>query len=81
MSYYLEEQILENQKVIMSGLTDLNTSVAALQAEWTKFLADLTGVLANTDSDVAVEAASKLVDAQTAAIAAEDTTITPPPAT
>jgi hypothetical protein len=71
-------KILANQETEMSGLTDLNTAIAALQAEWTKFLADLTAVLANTDSDAAVEQASALVAQQTAAIAAEDAVVNPP---
>jgi hypothetical protein len=60
----------------MSGLTDLNTAVAAMQAEWTTFLADITTALANVDPDAAVESAAQLVAAQTAAFSTEDSVVT-----
>jgi hypothetical protein len=70
--------ILTNQENIMSGLTDLqdaNTAqaaaIAAMQAEWTTFLADVTAALSNADSDAAVESAAQLVAQQTAAISAQ----------
>jgi hypothetical protein len=58
-----------NRKVddVMTGLTDLNANVAAMQAEWATFLSDMTAALANEDSDAAVESAAQLVAAQTAA--------------
>jgi hypothetical protein len=65
---------------LMSGLDDLNAAITAMQAEWTTFLADLTTALGNEDSDAAVEAAAQLVQAQTAAIAAEDAVVNPPAA-
>jgi hypothetical protein len=73
--------IINDEENAMSGLTDLNTNIAALQAEWTQFLTDLNNALANEDSDAAVEAASQLVAQQTAAIAAEDAIVNPPAAT
>ena len=72
------DAILNKEGILMSGLSDLNSNVAALQAEWTTFLADLTTALGNSDSDAAVEAAAQLVAAQTAAIAAEDAIVNPP---
>ena len=72
--------ILQKEGITMSGLTDLNANIAALQAEWTTFLADLTTALGNSDSDAAVESAAQLVAAQTAAIAAEDAVVNPPAA-
>lgn len=68
-------QILANQKAEMGALQNLNDNITALQAEWAKFLADLTTVLAGTNSEAAVQAAADLVAQQTAAIASEDTTI------
>jgi hypothetical protein len=65
---------------LMSGLTDLNAAIAAMQAEWTTFLADLTNALANDDPDAAVEAAAQLIEAQTAALTAEDAVVNPPAA-
>ena len=47
------------RKGIMSGLTDLQAAIAAMQSEWQTFLTDLTNALANADSDAAVEAASQ----------------------
>jgi ribosomal 50S subunit-associated protein YjgA (DUF615 family) len=72
------DRIEKQQENEVSGLTDLNTNIAALTAEWTTFLADLTTALGNTDSDAAVEAAAQLVAQQTAAIAAEDAIVNPP---
>lgn len=60
----------------MSGLTDLQAAITAMQNEWTQFLSDLTNVLQNNDSDAAVEQASQLVQQQTQAIQAEDATVT-----
>jgi hypothetical protein len=62
----------------MSGLTSLNANLVTLQSEWTTFLTDLTNVLANNDSDVAVQQAADLVAAQTSAIASEDAIVNPP---
>jgi hypothetical protein len=72
------DRIEHQEENEVSGLTDLTTNVAALQAEWTTFLANLTTALGNTDSDAAVEAAAQLVAQQTAAIAAEDAIVNPP---
>lgn len=70
------DQILAEQKEIMAAIDTLNANIAALQAEWTKFLADLTTVLAGTGpAEAQVQAAADLVAQQTAAIAGEDTTI------
>ncbi len=68
-------QVLANQKAEMGALQNLNDNITALEAQWTKFLADLTTVLAGTNSEAAVQAAADLVAQQTAAIASEDTTI------
>ena len=62
----------------MSGLTDLQTAITNMQAEWSQFLTDLTTALENQDSDAAVEAAAQLVNQQTQAIAAEDAVVNPP---
>lgn len=59
----------------MGALQNLNDNITALQAEWAKFLADLSVVLAGTNSEAAVQAAADLVAQQTTAIAGEDTTI------
>ena len=72
------DRIEHQEENEVSGLTDLTTNLATLQAEWTTFLADLTTALGNTDSDAAVEAAAQLVAQQTAAIAAEDAIVNPP---
>jgi hypothetical protein len=80
------------REFLMSGLTDLQanvaaqtTALAALQAEWSTFLADLTTALGNADSDAAVEAAAQLVaqqtenvNALTAALQTEDAVVNPP---
>jgi len=74
------EKTMEDK--IMSGLTDLQANITAMQAEWTTFLADLTAALGNEDSDAAVEAAAQLVAAQTSAMqAADPVTGTTPAAT
>jgi hypothetical protein len=66
------DRIESNQEKTVSGLTDLNANIAALQAEWTTFLADMTTALSNEDSDAAVEAAAQLVAQQTAALQSAD---------
>lgn len=75
-------RIETNQETEMSGLTDLQGAITAMQAEWTTFLADVTAALGNEDSDAAVEAASQLVATQTAAMVAADPANAPaaPPA-
>ena len=70
--------ILQKEGIEVSGLSDLNANLSALQAEWSQFLSDLTTALQNEDSDAAVEAAAQLVAQQTAAIAAEDAIVNPP---
>jgi hypothetical protein len=64
------EKTMEDK--IMSGLTDLQANITAMQAEWTTFLSDLTTALGNEDSDAAVEAAAQLVAQQTTAMQAAD---------
>jgi hypothetical protein len=71
------DQILEKQAESMSALSNLNDNITALQAEWAKFLVDLQSVLSQPNTDIAVQQAADLVATQTAAIAAEDTTIKP----
>lgn len=75
------DRIESNQEKTVSGLTDLNANIAALQAEWTTFLADMTTALSNEDSDAAVEAAAQLVAQQTAALQAADPVTGTPGAT
>lgn len=86
MNYFRDKilaQILENTEKTMSGLTDLNAAVAALQAEVVTILADIATALQNSDSDAAVEQASQLVATATAQLAAGDpvtgTAATTPP--
>ena len=78
-------RVLYNQELMMSGLTDLQANLTAMQSEWATFLADMQQALANEDSDTAVEQAAQLVAAQTAAMQAADpvtgTAATPAPGT
>jgi len=74
------DQLKQKEDITLSGLTDLQGAITAMQAEWTTFLADLTTALGNEDSDAAVEAAAQLVEAQTAAMQAADP-LAPAPAT
>lgn len=78
------KQILAAQENQVSGLTDLNANIVALNQEWLTFLNDVTAALQNDDPDAAVEQAAALVAAQTQAIQTADatvtgTTTTPPP--
>jgi hypothetical protein len=65
-------RILYTQEIIVSGLTDLNTNLATLQAEITTFLADMATALGNEDSDAAVEQAAQLVAQMTASLQGAD---------
>jgi hypothetical protein len=79
-TYETLKQILANQGVIMSGLTDLQAAIAALQQGILKILADIATALQNDDPDAAVEDASQLVTQATAQLAAGDPLNVPPPA-
>jgi hypothetical protein len=69
---------LEHQ--LTTGLDDLNTQIAALQAAWTTLLADLGAILANPNlaEDAKVEQAAQLIAPLVAAIGAEDAVVNPP---
>jgi DNA-binding GntR family transcriptional regulator len=54
------------------GFTDLQASVASLQAEQITFLQDVQAALQNGDSDVALEAIAQQLNALTSAQVAAD---------
>jgi hypothetical protein len=73
-------KILKNTEKILSGLSDLQTADAALQAIVLKVLTDIQTALANDDSDAAVEAASGIVNQAVTDLTNADATLTTPPA-
>ena len=72
-------KILRNTEKILSGLSDLQTVDAALQAIVLKILTDIQTALANDDSDTAVEAASVIVNQAVTDLTNADTGLTTPP--
>jgi hypothetical protein len=71
--------ILKNTEKILTGLSDLQTADAALQAIVLKILTDIQTALANDDSDAAVEAASVIVNQAVTDLTNADTGLTTPP--
>ncbi len=76
--------ILDNQEIIMSDLTNLDTAIAALQTEvgnigtqMDRLLADLTGAHA-TGNQAAIDTATAAVQAQVDALKAIATRLNPP---
>jgi hypothetical protein len=78
------DQIIQGQKelkgAIVTAVDDLTAAVQAMRAEWTTFLADLTNALNQPDQTAAIQAATALVQQQTADMQTEDAAVNPPAA-
>jgi hypothetical protein len=78
------DQIIQGQKdlkgAIVTAVDDLTAAVQAMRAEWATFLADLTNALNQPDQTAAIQAATALVQQQTADMQTEDAVVNPPAA-